>query len=429
MTQCFTGETLYEKIRQIPLFDTHMHCSSIASVGDPCVGGFATDHVPGCPAGPTDLITLLHAPYLFGQHIGTGLWKQPQADTFEARWAALVPCLKAEQGTGLFLALDTALEQLHGISLRRALREGIETAQQLSARIAARYAEGLFTWSAAAMAQGNILHAFKPVHTDYLCAPQDAQESRLYTPIWRTDDMFGTVDAQGRLQFPELSGEISSLTALEAAADAAFARMRQLKTPCIKQLQAYHRTLRFEAVTRAQAELAFPKALRGDRTAALAVQDYMMEYILGCGLPYQLHTGMANLGETSPVALRGVIERHPGNRFVLLHTYPYNREALAMLWIYPNVYLDLSWLQLISPAVLRDTLREGLSAAPMNRFFLSTDATSPEEQYGAAVGLRRVLAQVLEEKMALDDWDEATALEAAHALLHRNAESFYGTGV
>ncbi len=42
---------LYEKIRHIPLFDTHMHCTSLSSVGSPFANGFATDFVPGCEAG------------------------------------------------------------------------------------------------------------------------------------------------------------------------------------------------------------------------------------------------------------------------------------------------------------------------------------------------------------------------------------------
>ena len=151
-----------------------------------------------------------------------------------------------------------------------------------------------------------------------------------------------------------------------------------------------------------------------------------MERILSRGMKYQIHTGVANIGYTSPAKLKNAVERHPEVPFIFLHTYPYTDEALTMLWFYPNVYLDLSWLQLLSPAILRDTLRKALGLTPMNRIFLSTDATCPEEQYGTAVGIRRVLAQVLEEKIALDGWDKETALAVAHALLHKNAEEFYG---
>ncbi len=429
---CCNGDSLYEDIRRIPLFDTHMHCSSLTSVGAPCRDGFATDFVPGCPADKTDLITLLTSPYLFGQHIATHHWNVPVGCDFTDQWAALVPCLQRERGTGLFLALNTALEDLHGISLRCALSEGVATAQKLSHRITESYATGLFDWSKAVMEKAGIVHAFKPVHTSYLntlmkeeLSPLTQKELSLYTPIYRTDDLFGVIEPSGKLSFPQLPCEITSLAGLENAMDDVFRSINHLNSPCIKQLQAYNRTLRFEYRTREEAAAAFSKAQAGDRQAALIVQDYIMERILSHGMKYQIHTGMTNIGYTSPAMLRSAIERHPEVPFVFLHCYPYVTEALAMLWIHSNVYLDLSWLQLLSPSILRNALREGLSIAPMNRIFLSTDSTCPEEQYGTACGIRRVLAQVLEEKMALDGWDRATALDAAHALLHKNAEDFY----
>ena len=431
--QYCSGESLYEDICRIPFFDTHMHCSSLESVGIPYEGGFATDFIPGCPAGKTDLITLLRSPYLCGQHTATHRWKDPGSSDFCAQWNALVPCLLAERGTGLFGALDTALEDLYGISLLRALEEGLSTAQELSDRIAARYAAGLFDWSKTVMEKAGIFHAFKPVHTGYLDAVMQPDRSalteaelQLYTPIYRTDDLFGIVTPDGRLTFPHLPTPIRTLAELENAMDAVYRSIETLRSPCVKQLQAYHRTLDFTYRTREEADAAFSNALAGDTKAAVTVQDYIMERILSRGMKYQIHTGVANIGHTSPAKLRGVIERHPEVPFILLHTYPYTAEALTMLWFYPNVYLDLSWLQLLSPSVLRNALRDGLGLTPMNRIFLSTDATCPEEQYGTAIGIRRVLAQVLEEKTALDGWDKETALAAAHALLHKNAEEFYG---
>lgn len=58
----------YDQIREIPLYDTHMHASSIASVGVPRPDGFETDFTPGCPAGETTLFPLLDAPYMLGNH-------------------------------------------------------------------------------------------------------------------------------------------------------------------------------------------------------------------------------------------------------------------------------------------------------------------------------------------------------------------------
>lgn len=398
-------EGLYEKIKEIPLYDTHMHASSIASVGAPRPDGFETDFTPGCPAGETTLITLLDAPYMLGNHRATGLYRPAQTDNFAAQWEARLPALSAERGTGLFAALDTALGDLYGISLARAMREGVRTAEKLSALISGRYARGLFAWSAEAMARAKIVRALKPVHAGYLktaadgrARPEYEKERAIYTPILRTDDFFGALGARG-LRFPQLEDAVGrpvdSLAALEGAMDAICECVRRTGSPCVKQAQAYVRPLDFAMRTRAEAEAAFPAARAGDATAARAVQDYAMERILGRGMKYQIHTGVANLGNSSPVLLRGAIERHPEVAFVLLHGYPYLSEAINLARFYKNVYLDFSWLQLLSPSVMRSALRESIGFVPTNKVFLSTDATSPEEQYGAAIGMRHSLAAVL----------------------------------
>ncbi|MGI6238438.1 MAG: amidohydrolase family protein [Christensenellales bacterium] len=430
-------KSLYDQIQDIPLYDTHMHASSLSSVGAKRADGFETDITPACPAGETTLITLLCAPYMLGNHMATGLYHPSETEDFASQWAALQPALAVERGTGLFIALDTALQDLYGISLSRVMREGVATAQTLSHMIAARYAKGLFAWSAQAMRRARIVHALKPVHAAYIkrvsegdVSPEYSLERSMYTPIFRTDDLFGRLDAENRLIFPQLEEglgiRIHSLAALEQAIDALYTYIQRVGSPCVKQAQAYLRPITFEKRTRAEAKAAFSAALAGDADAARIVQDYVMENILSRGMTYQIHTGVANLGNTSPVLLRGAIERHPKVKFVLLHGYPHLSEAINLVRFYQNVYLDFSWLQLLSPTVQAAALREAIGFVPMNKIFLSTDATSPEEQYGAAVGMRKVLAIVLEEKMSGDGWDEGLAMDAAHALLHGNAECFYG---
>lgn len=74
------------------------------------------------------------------------------------------------------------------------------------------------------------------------------------------------------------------------------------------------------------------------------------------GMKDQIHTGVANLGNTSPVLLRSAIERHQKVPFVLLHGYPYLSEAINLARFYENVLFDLSWLQLLSPSILATAL-------------------------------------------------------------------------
>ena len=65
------------------------------------------------------------------------------------------------------------------------------------------------------------------------------------------------------------------------------------------------------------------------------------------GLPVQVHTGFgdpdADLRRCNPLFLRAFLERSEpsGVPIMLLHCYPYHREAGALAQAYPHVYLDV----------------------------------------------------------------------------------------
>ena len=65
-------------------------------------------------------------------------------------------------------------------------------------------------------------------------------------------------------------------------------------------------------------------------------------------MPVQFHTGFgdddADLRTANPLLLRPLLQDTTLRNvpFVLLHTYPYCREAGYLASIYPNVFIDLS---------------------------------------------------------------------------------------
>jgi uncharacterized protein len=142
-------------------------------------------------------------------------------------------------------------------------------------------------------------------------------------------------------------------------------------------------------------------------------------------LPVQVHTGFGDADLLLPAArpglLKPVIERFPDTTFVLLHCYPFVREAGWLAHVYANVYFDVS---LTIPHVARpaDALAEALELAPVSKLLYASDAASTPELYLlAATWWRDALAAVL--PLMLDD--DAAALDAARLITRANARSVY----
>jgi predicted TIM-barrel fold metal-dependent hydrolase len=141
-------------------------------------------------------------------------------------------------------------------------------------------------------------------------------------------------------------------------------------------------------------------------------------------LPVQVHVGFGDsdldLTRARPAQLKPLVERHPHMPFVLLHCYPFVREAGWMAHVYPNVYLDLS---LTIPHVSRpsEAIREALELAPVSKLLFASDAArAPELYHLAGRWWRESLAEVLGELLPVGD-----AEQAGRAILRENAMTLY----
>jgi predicted TIM-barrel fold metal-dependent hydrolase len=142
-------------------------------------------------------------------------------------------------------------------------------------------------------------------------------------------------------------------------------------------------------------------------------------------LPVQVHSGFGDadlfLPHADPGYVKPLIERFDATSFVLLHCYPFVREAGWLAHVYGNVYFDLS---LTIPHVSRPgtALAEALELAPISKLLYASDAaTTPELYLLAAVWWRDALAEVLPEALPA-----AAAEDAAHMILRENARALYG---
>jgi predicted TIM-barrel fold metal-dependent hydrolase len=137
-----------------------------------------------------------------------------------------------------------------------------------------------------------------------------------------------------------------------------------------------------------------------------------------------VHVGFGDpdlrLGRAGPAGLAPLVERFPETPVVLLHCYPFVREAGWMASVYANVHLDLS---LAIPHVARpaELVRQALELAPLSKLLYGSDAARvPELFLLAARWWRDALAEVLAEALPPDE-----ALEAGRWILRENALRLY----
>jgi predicted TIM-barrel fold metal-dependent hydrolase len=175
---------------------------------------------------------------------------------------------------------------------------------------------------------------------------------------------------------------------------------------------------------------ALPVAARRDRLEGRLVRDVVLAALeangaTGAPLPVQVHAGFGDadllLARADPTYLKPVIERFRATEFVILHCYPFVREAGWLAHVYANVHIDLS---LAIPHVSRpgELLRQALELAPVSKLLYASDAArAPELYYLAARWWREGLADVLAEALPADE-----AEQAGRAILNENARALYG---
>jgi predicted TIM-barrel fold metal-dependent hydrolase len=150
------------------------------------------------------------------------------------------------------------------------------------------------------------------------------------------------------------------------------------------------------------------------------------------GLPVQIHTGFgdpdADLRRCNPLFLRAFLERcePTGVPVMLLHCYPYHREAGALAQAFPHVYLDVGLALNHVGARASAVVAESLELAPFGKVLFSSDAFGPAElHYLGALQWRRATAATLGEWVAAGDWSTADAARVAEMIGAGNARRVY----
>ena len=143
---------------------------------------------------------------------------------------------------------------------------------------------------------------------------------------------------------------------------------------------------------------------------------FLLWSAIDLGLPVQIHTGFGDrdldLRRCNPLLMTGFIRatQSAGVPLMLLHCYPYHREAGYLAQIYPHVYCDVGLALNFTGARAPAVVAESLELTPFGKALYSSDAFGlPELHYLGAVVFRRALGQVLA------DWLRDGTLTAADA--------------
>ena len=151
---------------------------------------------------------------------------------------------------------------------------------------------------------------------------------------------------------------------------------------------------------------------------------------LRIGKPLQLHVGFGDrdcdLDATNPLHLLDFLRTSGDTPVMLLHCYPYEREAGYLAQAFNNVYVDggLSINHLGARSV--GLIGRLLELAPFRKILYSSDGFGPAELHylGARLwrnGIRRVLTGFVE----AGEWSEPDAIRVVDMIAHGNASRVY----
>lgn len=188
--------------------------------------------------------------------------------------------------------------------------------------------------------------------------------------------------------------------------------------------------------SREAAMAAFEK-LRTGSEQSLPEQNPIKDYVTDLAITYAeeldmtiaVHAGYwGDFRNLNPAHLIPYLQRHPKARFDLYHLgYPFIREALMLGKSFPNVWLNLCWVHVISPQCAINALDEALDLVPVNKVIgFGGDYHTPVEKiYGHLVIARENISRVLAGRVLAGGMTTTQALKIAERWLFMNPRELY----
>lgn len=236
--------------------------------------------------------------------------------------------------------------------------------------------------------------------------------------------------------------DIQSLSTFKEALDELLGKYKKLGIVGIKLAHAYFRTLSTEYVSEKDASVYFQKIVfKGDTTPEYIklFQDHIIYFLgeiaLKYNLIFQIHTGLQdnwiNIPYSDPLLLIDLIKSFPGVCFDLFHTgYPYSRNMGILAKHYPNVWINMAWIYLVSLSASKQILSEYIDLVPAYRILaFGSDVDFPEMILGHLTMAKNCVGDVLAEKVENGTISENLAFDLIKMMFRENALQLYSQNV
>lgn len=419
---------LLEEIEKIPMVDTHSHV--------PLPGSDA--EILRDPNFHYDVSWLLGS----STYVGEFLYGKDWPDTKKM--------LEINAQHAYYRPIRQALVDLYGLNPEQELSDG--NVKAISERMDAKRRDA--NWYGEVYRRARVQHVITiEEHPDSL-SHIHLPDTRIF-PMWNVDFEIvyvatplsdkeqKTTGFRHRIEQTEkhFGVRLHSLTDMETLIDREITRFFERGGVGLKSTSAYFRPLNFDTkvprlvAQEVFAEVAARKIPSADRRRHL--EDYLMTRVLKklnqLKKPIQFHTGNQQnwnlVANSNPLELNKLLYEGQFSdvKFVIMHGgYPYTQEAITLVRYFPNAYLDLAWMALFSPAAAKTALADAIDMLDGRQLMFGTDSANLEEMYGTVKFTRRILAEVLAEKVERGFLTEQVALQIARRILYTNALELYG---
>ncbi|MPY55760.1 amidohydrolase family protein [Streptomyces spongiae] len=278
--------------------------------------------------------------------------------------------------------------------------------------------------------------------TDVFCvdtgyAPDDV------TTSWELAATAGTADAYEVVRLESVAEAVAAqgvepgeyATAFHTAVQDAVARRHVV---AVKSVAAYRTGFDLDPGRPSDADVTAAAArwLGATGTAPRLDDPVLVRHLLwtavDVGLPLQLHVGFGDsdirMHRVDPTHLTDWLHLTSGTvPVLLLHCWPYQRQAAYLSAVFEQVYLDVGLtLHHVGPTRARAVLEEALEVTPFRKLLYSSDAYGVAEFYHlGSLTFRQGLADLLQSRVDTDELSLPDALRIAEWTGQENARRVY----
>jgi uncharacterized protein len=175
-----------------------------------------------------------------------------------------------------------------------------------------------------------------------------------------------------------------------------------------------------------------PHADGSFRIAHPVVNGFLAWTAVELGIPLQFHTGYGDsdvdLLYCDPLRLTGFLRatQDRGVPVLLLHNYPFHRQAGYLAQVFEHVFMDVSLAVHNTGALSRGIIREAMELVPFSKLLFASDAFGLAELYYLGARLfRSGLSAVLEELVDAAEMSDGDAERIATMIGADNARRAY----